>query len=42
MDRDRLIYILGLALGVAAAGLVLLWLTVLPALGLFWLLGWLD
>lgn len=42
MDRDRLIYTLGIALGVAVVGVVLLWITVLPVLGLSWLLGWLD
>ena len=42
MDQDRLIYTLGIALGVAVVGVVLLWITVLPVLGLSWLLGWLD
>jgi hypothetical protein len=42
IDRDRLIYTLGIALGVAVVGVVLLWITVLPVLGLSWLLGWLD
>lgn len=42
MDRDRLIFTLGIALGVAVVSVVLLWITVLPVLGLSWLLGWLD
>ncbi len=42
VDRDRLIYILGIGFGIAVVGLVLIWLTVLPVLGLLWLLGWLG
>lgn len=42
MDRDRLIYALGIGLGVVVVGLVVIWITVLPAIGLLWLLGWLG
>lgn len=42
MDKDRVIYVLGIALGLAVVGFVLLWITVLPVLGLSWLLGWLG
>ncbi|HEX2554052.1 MAG TPA: hypothetical protein VHL98_10135 [Microvirga sp.] len=41
LDKDRLLYLLGIGLGLVVVGLVLVWVTVLPVLGLFWLMGWL-